>query len=151
MSNAVFEFYVVHSNPRHPGEPRIFLVKKKNERISLALEIDELNDSFVMTELDIEEAELWGAVKSISDEFSVVLNVEGQDEVVQFSQTIIRGIETIVWHRHALGAVRNRRYPMRWIPSSKCRNSSDWLKTENTHMKRLQAGLDEPLGVCYGN
>lgn len=150
MSNALFELYVVHSNPHTPGEPRIFLVKKKNNKVTLALEIDELSDSFFMSEFDLEEAELWGSVKSISNEISVVLDVEGQDEEVQFSREIVWGIETIVLHKHALGAMKKERFPMRWIPPSKYRHDPEWLRVEATHMKRLQAGLDDPVGVCYG-
>lgn len=150
MQGAVIEFYRVESNLTIPEEPRIFLIKRKNNKIVLTLEIDEFSDSFFMSEFDETEAEFWGKFSKIDEYFDVLIEVEpGITEYANFSEDITRDIETLALHKHALSVKDKKTFILRWIPSSKHRNSKRWHKTEDTYMKRLKAGIENPRGVCY--
>lgn len=147
MSQDVFEFFTVRSNPSHSASPRIFLIKKKNNKRIWAVEINEFEDEFLESQFDEEEAEFWGKLITIENGIVIIENEE-QEQII-FSKNIMFGLETLVFHKHAIGRSKKKFFPCRLIAREKYKNDPGIAKSEKRYMKQLQAGVASPLGNVY--
>jgi hypothetical protein len=147
VSQVIFEFYTVRSNPTSHASPRIFFLKKKNNKVVWAVEIDEHNDCFQENEFEPEEAELWGSFVKIEDGIIFIKN-EVEESVI-FSKDVTFGIETLVYHKHTIGRSKKQFFPCRWVPRDKYKNDPDVERSEKKHLKMLQAGVASTRGNVY--
>jgi predicted mannosyl-3-phosphoglycerate phosphatase (HAD superfamily) len=97
MDRFSFELCIVKSNPSHSDEPRVYIVKKnQKEKIIWAFEIDEFHETFLNTEFNYEEAEVWLSHLSIEDGIIIGNKSKKKKEKASFCESIRRGIEILL-------------------------------------------------------
>lgn len=135
MQNVQYDFYLIRSNLTHPDVPRLFLVKKNNNRIHWSFELDEIHDTILVSEFDQEEAEYWGTIQKIEPEAVVVRTIYHESEMVTFSSNMKWSIETLMMDKHVVLRSLSSICVGRPIGREKYRNHPEVAKAELEHFK----------------
>ena len=138
-----FEVFLVHNNPQQDQTPRVFLIRKKANRIVWAFEIDEMEEKIMASEFIEDEADFFGTLQSFEGSIASVM-VEGSLQDIDFSEKIGWAIETLMMEDRAIVRIpgTDEVSPCRLVPKNKYTANPDWLAAEKQHIARKRASFE---------
>lgn len=145
---ATYKFYLNRSNPQHSEVPRVFFVKTIGDKISWAIELDEFHDVMIKSEFDKEEVEYYAEFRKIIDSTSMeIFNIFGEDEVMEFSETMLWNLETLMLDQHAISrSGDNTVFPLRPISRQKYQDNQAVIEAEAAHIASMRYAAENRSG-----